>query len=105
VDHVGLPCILKDAHGGGWKEVYVCRTLEELIERYNDSGPADLMVVQEFIEWDQYIRCLCHRPGAGIADEVRPRASGSTMSTTSTYDAGTGRTRMVDDSLKPWYRR
>jgi hypothetical protein len=26
LDYIGLPCILKDAHGGGWKEVYVCRT-------------------------------------------------------------------------------
>src|SRR5919107_12863 len=23
VDYVGLPCILKDAHGGGWRDVYV----------------------------------------------------------------------------------
>ncbi len=29
--YVGLPCILKDAHGGGWSDVYVCRTLDELI--------------------------------------------------------------------------
>jgi esterase/lipase superfamily enzyme len=27
--YIGLPCILKDAHGGGWKEVYVCRTKEK----------------------------------------------------------------------------
>ena len=25
IEHIGLPCILKDAHGGGWKEVYVCQ--------------------------------------------------------------------------------
>jgi hypothetical protein len=24
------PCVLKDAHGGGWKEVYICHTMEEL---------------------------------------------------------------------------
>ncbi|HEX2205277.1 MAG TPA: hypothetical protein VHG91_18355 [Longimicrobium sp.] len=58
VDYVGLPCILKDAHGGGWKDVYVCRTLEELIFHYDQSGLLT-MIVQEFIEWDHFIRCIC----------------------------------------------
>ena len=57
VDHIGLPCILKDAHGGGWRDVYVCRTMDELIANYNDSGLLT-MIVQEFIEWDQFIRCM-----------------------------------------------
>jgi hypothetical protein len=56
-DFVGMPCILKDAHGGGWKEVYVCRSLDELIHNYDSSGLLT-MIVQEFIEWDQFIRCL-----------------------------------------------
>jgi hypothetical protein len=58
IDHVGLPCILKDAHGGGWKDVYVCRSLGELIEHYDQSG-LRTMIVQEFIEWDQFVRCIC----------------------------------------------
>lgn len=58
VDHVGLPCILKDAHGGGWKDVYVCHSLDELIEHYNGSGRLT-MIVQEFIHWEQFVRCLC----------------------------------------------
>jgi hypothetical protein len=57
VDYVGLPCILKDAHGGGWRDVYVCRSLDELIHNYDQSGLLT-MIVQEFIEWDQFIRCL-----------------------------------------------
>ena len=57
IAHIGMPCILKDAHGGGWKEVYVCRTKEELIEHYNTSGLLT-MIIQEFIEWDQFIRCM-----------------------------------------------
>ena len=57
VAHIGMPCILKDAHGGGWKEVYVCRSMDELIEHYNTSGLLT-MIVQEFIEWDQFIRCM-----------------------------------------------
>jgi hypothetical protein len=57
VDYIGLPCVLKDAHGGGWKEVYVCRSLEELLHHYDRSGLLT-MIVQEFIEWDQFVRCL-----------------------------------------------
>lgn len=58
VNYVGLPCILKDAHGGGWKEVHVCRSLDELLEHYNRSGLLT-MIVQEYIEWEQYVRCIC----------------------------------------------
>lgn len=58
VDYIGLPCILKDAHGGGWRDVYVCKTMEELIHNYNQSGLLT-MVIQEFIQWEQYIRCMC----------------------------------------------
>jgi len=56
--YIGMPCILKDAHGGGWKEVYVCHSVEELIHNYNQSGLLT-MIVQEFIQWDQFVRCLC----------------------------------------------
>lgn len=57
IEYVGLPCVLKDAHGGGWKDVYICRSLDELIHHYDSSGRLT-MVVQEFIEWDQFVRCL-----------------------------------------------
>src|SRR4051812_34321123 len=57
VDYIGMPCILKDAHGGGWRDVYVCRSMDDLIHHYNTSGLLT-MIVQEFIEWDQFIRCL-----------------------------------------------
>src|SRR4029077_7212459 len=57
VDYVGMPCILKDAHGGGWRDGYVCRTMDDLIRNYNDSGLLT-MIVQEFIEWEQFVRCM-----------------------------------------------
>ena len=53
----GFPCILKDAHGGGWKEVYVCHSYEQLFHSYNQSGLLT-MILQEFIRWDDYIRCM-----------------------------------------------
>jgi hypothetical protein len=58
VNYVGLPCVLKDAHGGGWKDVSICYSREELIQNYNQSGLLT-MVLQEFIQWQLYVRCLC----------------------------------------------
>jgi hypothetical protein len=72
-DHIGMPCILKDAHGGGWKEVYVCRSLEELIHHYNHSGLLT-MVVQEFIEWEHFVRCLCLGQEEVLPMKYDPRA-------------------------------
>ncbi len=58
LDYIGLPCVLKDAHGGGWKEVYICHTKEDLWNSYNQSGLLT-MVLQEFIHWEHYVRCMC----------------------------------------------
>jgi glutathione synthase/RimK-type ligase-like ATP-grasp enzyme len=58
VAYVGLPCVLKDAHGGGWRDVYICKTLDELIRNYDQSGLLT-MVVQEFIQWQHFVRCMC----------------------------------------------
>ncbi|RMG98060.1 MAG: hypothetical protein D6706_07700 [Chloroflexi bacterium] len=56
--YVGLPCILKDAHGGGWKQVHVCHSLQDVWRAYDQSGLLT-MVLQEYIEWDHYVRCMC----------------------------------------------
>jgi hypothetical protein len=58
VEYVGLPCILKDAHGGGWRDVYVCHSLDELLHYYDHSGLLT-MIVQELIAWQHYVRCIC----------------------------------------------
>lgn len=60
IDYVGLPCALKNAHGGGWKDddVFICRTPGELLANYDRSG-LRTMIVQEFIEWEHYVRCIC----------------------------------------------
>lgn len=57
-DQVGLPCILKDAHGGGWRGVYVCHSVEDMIRFYDGTGLLT-MIAQEFIKWEQYVRCMC----------------------------------------------
>jgi hypothetical protein len=59
IDYIGgFPCVLKDAHGGGWRDVYIVHSYDELFWRYNESGLLT-MVLQEFIEWDNYARCMC----------------------------------------------
>jgi hypothetical protein len=55
--YIGLPAVLKDAYGGGWKEVYIVHSKEELIQRYDESGRLT-MVLQEFIDWDGYVRVM-----------------------------------------------
>lgn len=57
VDYVGLPCVLKDVHGGGWRGVYVCHSVGELLQYYNQSGLLT-MIVQQWIAWEKYVRCL-----------------------------------------------
>lgn len=57
LDYIGLPAVLKDAYGGGWKEVYIVRSLPELVDRYNESGLLT-MILQEFIEWEHYVRVM-----------------------------------------------
>lgn len=96
VDYLGgFPVVLKDAHGGGWKNVSVVRSLEELWAAYNESGLLT-MVMQEFIEWDNYIRCMCLGQSEVLAMKYDPdtrRYSHQDLSP-EMFE------RIVDDSLK-----
>src|SRR6266571_5846684 len=64
VEYTGLPAILKPNTGGGWKDVYKVDTKEELIWAYDQSGALSpgyrpkTMILQEFIKWEDYIRCI-----------------------------------------------
>ncbi len=58
VTHVGgFPVILKPNAGGGFKKVFKLHTLDQLWEAYNQTG-TDVTILQEFIEWEKYVRCL-----------------------------------------------
>jgi hypothetical protein len=57
LDYVGRPAILKPFSGGGWKHVYKVNDREELIAAYDGTGPY-CMTLQQFIHFDQYVRCF-----------------------------------------------
>jgi hypothetical protein len=97
----GFPCILKDAHGGGWKDVYVIRSMPELIYRYNYSGLLT-MILQEYIQWEEYARCMClgqddvrvmrydpvnryYHPEHGFSDEMFARLESATRTICKTF--------------------
>ena len=58
VDYVGLPAIMKPFDGGGWKNVSRVNTPEELIREYDQTGTL-CMTLQEFVDFDQFVRCYC----------------------------------------------
>jgi hypothetical protein len=57
LDYVGRPAILKPFSGGGWKHVYKVNNKEELLSAYDKTAPY-CMTLQEFIDFNQYVRCF-----------------------------------------------
>jgi hypothetical protein len=58
IEYVGLPAILKPFDGGGWKNVSRVGSLEELWFEYDQTGTL-CMTLQEFIDFDHFVRCYC----------------------------------------------
>src|SRR5216683_1502225 len=58
IDYVGLPAIMKPFDGGGWKNVSRVNSLQELITEYDQTGTL-CMTLQEFVDFDQFVRCYC----------------------------------------------
>jgi glutathione synthase/RimK-type ligase-like ATP-grasp enzyme len=58
VQYTGLPAIMKPHWGGGWRDVHRVNSVDELLEKYNQSGRI-CMMLQEFIDWQKYVRCIC----------------------------------------------
>jgi hypothetical protein len=56
--YVGFPAILKPADGGGWKNVSRANDMRELLAAYDESGQL-VMTLQQFIDFDEYVRCIC----------------------------------------------
>ncbi len=57
VKDLGFPMYLKPHWGGGFRDVYRIGSLEELFKAYDRTGQKT-MILQEGIEWSQYVRCI-----------------------------------------------
>lgn len=97
IDYIGMPCVLKDAHGGGWKNVSICHSMEELLKAYNESGLLT-MVVQEFIQWDSFVRCICL--GQEVIQPIKYDPKERKYHKDLEYPTPAIRQRIVADSLK-----
>ena len=58
VEYVGLPAVIKPAIPRTHESVTVIHSVEDLVAAYDKSGLATMMV-QEFIQWERYVRCIC----------------------------------------------
>jgi glutathione synthase/RimK-type ligase-like ATP-grasp enzyme len=50
--------VLKPADGGGWKDVSIVNNPTELMRAY-DASNQNVMTLQEFIDFEEYVRCIC----------------------------------------------
>ena len=57
IEYVGVPAIIKDIRTGGRRIVHRVNSVDELIQRYDESGTRTV-IVQEVIESDQHIHCF-----------------------------------------------
>ncbi|MBL8897776.1 MAG: hypothetical protein JNM84_09115 [Planctomycetes bacterium] len=55
-EYVGFPAFLKPADGGGWRDVYKVKNVEEFFAAYDKSHVLP-MILQEGIEFESYFRC------------------------------------------------
>jgi glutathione synthase/RimK-type ligase-like ATP-grasp enzyme len=74
VAYTGLPAFLKPHWGGGWREVHRVESLEELIATY-DRTDRYCMILQEAIDWNLYVRCICIGATEILAVPWDPRRS------------------------------
>jgi hypothetical protein len=58
VEYTGLPAYIKPHWGGGWRDVSRVESLAELVDAY-DRSSNNCMILQEEIQWQQYIRVIC----------------------------------------------
>lgn len=54
---LGFPMFLKPHWGGGFRDVYRVTSKDDLLRTYDRTG-RNTMIVQEAIEWSQYVRCV-----------------------------------------------
>ena len=87
VDYVGMPLVLKDAYGGGWRDVYVCHTMDDLLRHYDTSGRLTVPATGEFTipgglgGWvPQQITDATTNPPTSVANGAEANLAGVTVS-------------------------
>jgi hypothetical protein len=56
--HIGFPAYMKPFEGGGWKNVYKLRNVEEFFQKHAETEQL-VMMLQEEIIFTEYYRCYC----------------------------------------------
>jgi hypothetical protein len=57
VGYIGTPAIFKDVRSGGRRFAHRVHNVEELIQRYDESGTRT-MLLQQVLDTDQHVHCL-----------------------------------------------
>jgi glutathione synthase/RimK-type ligase-like ATP-grasp enzyme len=56
--YIGFPAYMKPHDGGGWKSVYKVNNIQDMWNKHQETGNL-IMMLQEEIEFDDYVRCYC----------------------------------------------
>ena len=57
-NYVGFPAYMKPHDGGGWKSVYKVSDPQDMWNKHEETGHL-IMMLQEEIVFDDYVRCYC----------------------------------------------
>ncbi|CAN5347434.1 hypothetical protein BH09BAC2_BH09BAC2_15360 [soil metagenome] len=57
-NYVGFPAYMKPFAGGGWKNVYKIKDMDDFFNKHSETGEL-VMLLQEEIIFDEYYRCYC----------------------------------------------
>lgn len=57
-NYIGFPAYMKPFAGGGWKNVYKLRSMEDFYNTHKETGQL-VMLLQEEIIFEEYYRCYC----------------------------------------------
>ena len=56
--YIGFPAYMKPFAGGGWKNVYKVKDMDDFFTKHGETGEL-VMMLQEEIIFDEYYRCYC----------------------------------------------
>jgi hypothetical protein len=71
IDYVGVPAIFKNINSGGRYAVHRVHGVDELIQRYDESGTLT-MILQQVVEAEQHIHCFVFGHETVIALQYLP---------------------------------